>query len=645
MNQKQKNTLAFVGEKRAVFFISIPEFGGEEIPPEEALRNLRKNVDTVDKKTIIKSLETLENIPDLPPQIQQGLRDSAKNIDNMSAVDRAKFRQALERVQPFLVAAESVHQEHKQAVISVLEKYNALLPDEEVAIEKWKKGDILSDKDVQVRDSAIHRMVGVNAEGWAEREVQKPNLSEKDRLELWLAIKSGMYTLGMGGDAIESKMREKAPLQTEEQRKNRESIENISSGKQEFKFLNDDIREETNRYKQELLVAATQGNWKQVGDARLMPILAVLLHDKGASIPEKVRGQAIQTINHVTTSGEHQFSKRMLDEKAGKWNQGFSRMKEGKKGSQLGSIERKPSEYVYLEHMAIYELAIQAQEKMNGLGIFEHEVGDNIGGIKITEGNGFSLEKDLSKYSAKDFEEAGSMAKRMLSPAGMATFYVMQYGGLLMALMNFILFVQNPKENQQALAYTAAGFAAMKWGSEMTRRNTIDSLLNPENKLFNQVAYLSTRHRVDILNEYAENMDFYMQLNLGERDKLKAIFSNYRRTQKETFNKEKRDPAKKKKKKGNKVDIPKYQESAPIKDFLDGGPLAEMLLDGADESVLKKMTEDDTPGRQQVRYDAIKFLLDRKIGHGELSSVQEIAEKLPRQDSVAARGLGVSQSN
>jgi hypothetical protein len=635
MKHKQNNDSAVLEEKRIVFFMSIPESNGKEFSPEEALKNLRENVDTVDKKTIIKSLEALQNIPDLPPKIQQGLRDSAKNIDHMSAVDRAKFRQALERIQPFLEAAEKQHDFHKQNVISVLEKYAALLPSEVPVVEKWKKDISLTADDQKILDFAIKRMVGENTDGWAQLEIKKQNQSEKNRLELWFAIKSGMYLLGMEPEEIQKKLNKKMPEYTEENRENLSLTEKLSQAKHEFQFQNEDLREEADGYKQDLLIAAAKGDWKNIRDPRLMPMFAVLLQKNDAVMPEKVRGQAINVINQILGEGGD-YSFRELNEKANSWNTKFRKMKEGKKGEQLGKIKNKPHEYKYLEQMAVYEFAVQAKEKMEEVGKFEHEIGQKIGGIQIIEGSGFELAADLDQYSEKDFKEAGNMAKRMLSPAGMATFYVMQYGGLMMALMNLIAFVQSKGENPQALAYTAMGFAAMKGGSEMTRSNAIDSFLNPEKKLYNDIAYLATKNRVDILQEYTINMDFYMQLDLSNRDQMRTILSKYRRTQKEKFNREVRDPAKEKKKGGHSVDIPKYTPGVRIADFLDGGPLENMLVDGANIGILKKLSEhDEDVDRQAVWYDAIKFLIDRKIGHGQLHSVQEISQQLPKGQSVA----------
>jgi hypothetical protein len=234
MKHKQNNDSAVLEEKRIVFFMSIPESNGKEFSPEEALKNLRENVDTVDKKTIIKSLEALQNIPDLPPKIQQGLRDSAKNIDHMSAVDRAKFRQALERIQPFLEAAEKQHDFHKQNVISVLEKYAALLPSEVPVVEKWKKDISLTADDQKILDFAIKRMVGENTDGWAQLEIKKQNQSEKNRLELWFAIKSGMYLLGMEPEEIQKKLNKKMPEYTEENRENLSFTEKLSQANTSF---------------------------------------------------------------------------------------------------------------------------------------------------------------------------------------------------------------------------------------------------------------------------------------------------------------------------------------------------------------------------------------------------------------------------
>ncbi|QQS59019.1 hypothetical protein IPN35_05545 [Candidatus Peregrinibacteria bacterium] len=258
-------------------------------------------------------------------------------------------------------------------------------------------------------------------------------------------------------------------------------------------------------------------------DTRLAPLMEYLRTGK-VETPDRVL-EIQQLIADITAEGENiRFSPKNLEKIAreiGKADATKGREQATAGEEETGLSAKGMSKFQNeLLHIALYELAIDAQKKLEtDFKKIPEQYKKN-----LMEGSGFQIlpqgkmilgaNGKMANKEDFDYSNAGNFAKQLTSfeglPAGIATM-----SGIMMFLMNILVFIRKP--NSTSLAYAMAGLGISHGGVTMLQKKTIDSALHPENMVFNKLQSLSGSEEQKYWNLYGKYEDFFSCIDFGER--------------------------------------------------------------------------------------------------------------------------------
>jgi hypothetical protein len=590
-------------------------------------------------------------------------RISEVDIFRLSFGELRKHITALKRAVNFLSGElQDIKQElhiHKQRIADVIIQYGRILGSEIALLKKWKNNVPLTgseEKSVLILQQKFVGTGGTDGIGQKALDDLQKNaaLSDQQYLKEWgkisAAIINILFLLGM---------EEGFSYQAEriQQSENDERMVRIARSRKHFvvRIIEDhefdvededfDLRGVLREAKKKLLF------FKK--DSRVSE-MAEWIKNKG---PKSAEHNA-QVRQHLTDifaeTGEYSFSS--LEKHVMGWRKSLQGMRGENRQYKLESLlSTSEAEYV-LFHMALYELAVSIKEQMiyqegkkrglfsssymkrqEDLSIQEQKAFDDLDerlfqdAHDVREGVGFVLSYDsLRKLSGGkigdtfDYKNGGGVAHNALTPHGLATLYILGYGGMLTAAFNIMVFLQDRK-NTLALAYAAGGITALYFGGEMLKKNSVDSFFHPERELSNTLSFLaqSTEGR-KILYEFHRNIRFYKQIDLLKGESLFRNTMEMRKKEEEMQRESRRKDAKMK---GDFIPPEeKYRYTVWKKDFLEEGVLSDILLPGYDKTVVANMY--DTQEIAETRYKTLDWLFENNIANERLFEVAKLSQRV-----------------
>ncbi len=407
----------------------------------------------------------------------------------------------------------------------------------------------------------------------------------------------------------------------------------------------DEIRTIINRTKEQILA---KGKGGQLEDEKLLALASIINKNGRAENPTQ-RALGIQTILDLTAEGKNlNYGRTQLSEKINEWNQKYGKLLEGKKPDFYEkTIKGKEKQEQFIRQIAAYELAQTASKLMVAQEhgseaaqtanlidkYFGTQIGKRIGTEKIKEGMGHKVLGVDLHFSEAQIKKAGDIAKNIMTPSGIATFYLLKYGGVLMTIFNLIAFVQH--RNPQALAYAGIGAGMTYSGVRSVRGNLVDTMFHPERKNFNMLGEINNSNP-EILEELRVNGKFYEQIDLNN-PQSEQIF---KRKMNSIEDKEERKEEKERRKAKEKGESRRKQRYTPLlsknefltvktydeeeKEKVTHGSLQRLLLKGADTEYIASL--DDEEINQRNRYKTLEWLFRKNVKNGDLHEMEMLSD-------------------
>ncbi len=426
------------------------------------------------------------------------------------------------------------------------------------------------------------------------------------------------------------------------------SVQHVTKMSEEYsmkEIKDDEIRTIINRTKERILA---KGKGGQLEDVQLLA-LASIINNNGRADNQAQRALGIQTILDLTAEGKNlNYGRVQLSEKINQWNQEYGKLLEGKKSDFYETtIKGKEKQEQFIRQIAAYELAQTASKLMVAQEhgseaaqtanlidkYFGTQIGKRIGAEKIKEGMGHKVLGVDLHFSEAQIKNAGDIAKNIMTPSGIATFYLLKYGGVLMTIFNLIAFVQH--RNPQALAYAGIGAGMTYGGVRSVRGNLVDTMFHPERKNFHMLGEINNSNP-EILEELRVNGKFYEQIDLND-PQSEQIFKRKMNSMKD---KEERKEEKERRKAKEKGESRRKQRYTPLlsknefltvktydeegKEKVTNGSLQRLLLKGADTEYIASL--DDKEVNQSNRYKTLEWLFRKNVKNGDLHEMEMLSD-------------------
>lgn len=330
----------------------------------------------------------------------------------------------------------------------------------------------------------------------------------------------------------------------------------------------------------------------------------------------------IQNIRHEAK--DNPFSPAKLQQHAANWQRANLSDEEWQEGNRLKDLWQDGT----LEHMAVYEMALKADD------ILKSQYPDvDFSRIDFQPHAFKSIAPQAAQLSPESYKDKGKLMQKLFSGEGALSFITMMLGGAIAALN----IVASTQTGDWQNPYIPMGAAMAYAGHEGLERDYLDSLINPENRVLNELASLRDDKQERIISIFTNPREqaLYRHLDLGKRGE--TVFNAIRK-QEGVAQRELVKAASQAKKTGSeytgKRALPKEEgftrsfqfeiDPADLKKTEDGGTGKYLgILTNPDDpntkNAVRNINESGTSGFD--RYIAIRFLYEHNITNGDLETL------------------------